>query len=101
MAKAIGIDYGDVRVGLALSDPMRIIAKPLLTLQNNDDLIKSANDFSYDDISGNTYKTWHYPDEKPMNGGVEFNDVYASNPMGYNENYMLVENKLNCSTCAI
>ena len=70
-------------------------------LIDDDVLVKSTNDFSYDDISGNTYKTWHYPDEKPMNGGVEFNDVYASNPTGYNENYMLVENKLNCSTCAI
>ena len=43
MNRAIGIDYGDVRVGLALSDPMRIIAKPLLTLQNNDDLIKEIS----------------------------------------------------------
>ena len=70
-------------------------------LIDDDVLVKSTNDFSYDDISGYTYKTWHYPDEKPMNGGVEFNDVYASNPMGYNENYMLVENRLNCTTCAI
>ena len=70
-------------------------------LIDDDVLVKSTNDFSYDDISGYTYKTWHYPDEKPMNGGIEFNDVYASNPMGYNENYMLVENRLNCSTCAI
>jgi hypothetical protein len=70
-------------------------------LIDDDVLVKSTNDFSYDDISGHTYKTWHYPDEKPMNGGVEFNDVYASNPMGHNENYMTVENRLNCSTCAI
>ena len=39
MSRALGIDYGMVRVGIALSDPMRIIAKPLLTLINNDSLI--------------------------------------------------------------
>ena len=41
MTRAIGIDYGDARVGIALSDPMRIIAKPLLTLENNLNLIKT------------------------------------------------------------
>ena len=28
MTRALGIDYGDSRVGISLSDPMRIIAKP-------------------------------------------------------------------------
>ena len=41
MSRALGIDYGDVRVGISLSDPMRIIAKPLLTLENNLNLIKT------------------------------------------------------------
>ena len=40
MSRALGIDYGDVRVGISLSDPMRIIAKPFLTLENNLNLIK-------------------------------------------------------------
>jgi len=39
MSRALGIDYGDVRVGIALSDPMRIIAKPFSTIKNNKDLI--------------------------------------------------------------
>ena len=38
MTRVLGIDYGDSRVGLALSDPMRIIAKPLKTLKNNKNL---------------------------------------------------------------
>ena len=29
------IDYGDKKVGLALSDPMKIIAKPYKTIMNN------------------------------------------------------------------
>ena len=40
MSRALGIDYGLSRVGISISDPMRIIAKPFLTLKNNDKLIK-------------------------------------------------------------
>ena len=40
MSRALGIDYGTVRVGISISDPMRIIAKPLLTLDNNQNLIE-------------------------------------------------------------
>ena len=39
MDRVLGIDYGDSRVGLALSDPMRIIAKPFKTLNNNKNLL--------------------------------------------------------------
>lgn len=33
--RILSIDYGTVRIGLALSDPLRIIAKPLKVLPNN------------------------------------------------------------------
>ena len=39
MSRVLGIDYGDSRIGLALSDPMKIIAKPFKTLNNNKDLL--------------------------------------------------------------
>ena len=39
MNRILGIDYGDARLGLALSDPLKIIAKPFKTLNNNDDLL--------------------------------------------------------------
>ena len=39
MSRVLGVDYGDSRVGLALSDPMRIIAKPFKTLNNNEHLL--------------------------------------------------------------
>tara|TARA_B100002052_G_scaffold130230_1_gene119466 strand:- start:2207 stop:2617 length:411 start_codon:yes stop_codon:yes gene_type:complete len=39
LSRVLGIDYGDSRVGLALSDPMKIIAKPFKTLDNNIDLL--------------------------------------------------------------
>lgn len=32
----MGIDYGSVRIGLALSDPLKIIASGLTTIQNDD-----------------------------------------------------------------
>ena len=37
MNRALGIDYGDTRIGIALSDPMQIITKPYITLKNNSD----------------------------------------------------------------
>lgn len=33
--RILGIDYGGVRIGLALSDPLRIIAKPYKVIINN------------------------------------------------------------------
>tara|TARA_B100000212_G_scaffold127631_1_gene95743 strand:+ start:526 stop:936 length:411 start_codon:yes stop_codon:yes gene_type:complete len=35
MGRVLGVDYGSSRVGLALSDPQKIIASPLHTLINN------------------------------------------------------------------
>ena len=35
MYRIMGIDYGSVRIGLSLSDPMRIIASGLKTILNN------------------------------------------------------------------
>ena len=34
MSRFLGIDYGDSRIGLALSDPMKIIGRPFKTLDN-------------------------------------------------------------------
>jgi len=39
MHRILGIDYGEKRVGLALSDPMKIIASPYNTIPNNPELI--------------------------------------------------------------
>ena len=39
MSRILGIDYGDSRIGLALSDPTKIIAKPFKTLNNNKNLL--------------------------------------------------------------
>lgn len=36
MGRIIGIDYGTRRVGLAVTDPLRIIASPLETVRTND-----------------------------------------------------------------
>ena len=54
MTRVLGIDYGDSRVGVALSDPMRIIAKPLDTLSNDSDLFlnikKIISDYDVSEI---------------------------------------------------
>lgn len=34
MGRILGIDYGDSRIGLALSDPLKIIASPYKTIRN-------------------------------------------------------------------
>ena len=34
MKRALGIDYGDARIGLAVSDELRMLAHPLETVQN-------------------------------------------------------------------
>lgn len=75
-------------------------------LIDNKSLVQSTNGYSIGEVDGNNYKIWNYPDESPMNGGVDFknndnNDVYASNPLGTNETYMSVTDNLNCSSCAI
>ena len=39
MSRALGIDYGDTRIGIALSDPMQIITKPFVTLKNDKEFL--------------------------------------------------------------
>ena len=34
MGRVLGLDYGDSRIGLALSDPLKLIASPLKTISN-------------------------------------------------------------------
>ena len=34
MGRVLGVDYGDSRIGLAMSDPLKIIASPFKTIRN-------------------------------------------------------------------
>ena len=34
MKRILALDYGDKKIGVAISDPMQIIAKPFKTLNN-------------------------------------------------------------------
>jgi putative Holliday junction resolvase len=43
MSKALGIDFGTVRIGLALTDSARIIASPLETIPNRGALLYLKN----------------------------------------------------------
>lgn len=40
----MGIDYGTVRVGIALTDPMQIIARPYTVLKNNTALFENIEE---------------------------------------------------------
>lgn len=40
MGRLIAIDYGEKRVGIALSDPLKIIAKPYTVFTNDENLFK-------------------------------------------------------------
>ena len=50
MNRILAIDYGEKKVGLALSDPMKIIAKPYKTITNesDDQLINDLNNIIID-----------------------------------------------------
>jgi putative Holliday junction resolvase len=56
MSRILGIDYGDVRIGLAMSDESQIIAKPYKTLENKGkkfvlkEIIKICKDDSVEEI---------------------------------------------------
>jgi len=39
----MGIDYGEKRIGIALSDPMLTFAYPFITLQNNSSFLKNLS----------------------------------------------------------
>ena len=45
MSRILALDYGDKKIGVAISDPLRIIAKPLKVIINTtfDNLIKEIN----------------------------------------------------------
>ncbi|MBC8345907.1 MAG: Holliday junction resolvase RuvX [Candidatus Marinimicrobia bacterium] len=51
MGRILGIDHGHVRVGLALSDPLKIIAKPYktITYMGVDDLFRQISDIINDE----------------------------------------------------
>ncbi len=37
MYRIMGIDYGSVRIGISISDPLRIISRPFETIQNTNE----------------------------------------------------------------
>ena len=41
--RLMGIDYGEVRIGLALSDPLQIISQPFKVIRNNEDTFSEIN----------------------------------------------------------
>ena len=42
--RILAIDYGETRVGLALSDPLQIISSPYKVIKNDENLIAVIND---------------------------------------------------------
>ena len=46
--RILGIDYGSRRIGIALSDPMGIIAQGLCTIDNDEDAFEAVEDIIRD-----------------------------------------------------
>ena len=42
MTRYLSIDYGDVRIGIAISDPFNISAQPIGTYKNSKNALKNA-----------------------------------------------------------
>lgn len=42
--RLMGIDFGEVRIGIALSDPLQIISQPFRVITNNDNTISEIQD---------------------------------------------------------
>jgi putative Holliday junction resolvase len=43
LSRILAIDYGRKRIGIAISDPMRVFAFPLITIQNSHTLFKDLS----------------------------------------------------------
>jgi len=77
------------------------------TIKYDGDFVKSVKGYKVGDVDGYEYKIWNYDNEKPFNGGELFknkfgNEVYGSNPLGYNETYMEVsDNVCQNNACTI
>jgi len=48
MDRYLGIDYGDARLGIAITDPLKITAYPLTLLSNNEELFDNLKDILND-----------------------------------------------------
>ena len=68
---------------------------------NDTQLIQSPDNYQYGLVDGKDYQIWNYPDDNVMNGGGGLDGVYASNPLGENETYGSVSNRLGCKSCSI
>ena len=44
----MAIDYGNARIGIALTDPLKIIASGYITLKNDDDIFDNIRDLCFD-----------------------------------------------------
>ncbi|MFH0989710.1 MAG: Holliday junction resolvase RuvX [bacterium] len=43
--RILALDYGDRRIGIAMSDPLQILAHPIETIENNKNLIPTLSDY--------------------------------------------------------
>lgn len=59
---------------------------PVLNSIGGDSFYKTIDSGNVGNISGNNYQVWEYENEKSINGGKYFQDVYGSNAS--NESYM-------------
>ena len=47
LSRIIGVDYGSKRIGLSISDPLGVIARPIDALTNDDEFFNALKRLSY------------------------------------------------------
>ena len=60
----------------------------LINQLGNENIYKGTTNSNISSILGNEYQTWDYENEKLMNGGKYFENVYGSSKLGSNEGYL-------------
>lgn len=65
LARIIGIDYGSIRVGIAVTDPLQIISSSLCTLTNESFLAFLSNYILTEEVEAIVLGEPFYPDGNP------------------------------------
>ena len=93
MNRILAIDYGEKKVGLALSDPMKIIAKPYKTIANESD-DKLINDINNIIINKNI-------DEIVIGLPLTMKNAFSKQTDNVNRFINLLKNKINIKVVVV
>jgi putative Holliday junction resolvase len=91
MARLLGIDFGEKRVGLALSDEGARLAFPHTTLQNNRDLVDEVltliNEYEVEKVVIGDSKDFNMRENKIMEKARDFADDLKNEKKRYRNSF--------------